>query len=233
MEPEVRSLETSEMVLVLEDQSETHSSTSDIIHLEAELHERVETDNEEEADLQSSVLSMLGSDRELAEMRAEIGASLDIMSSVEHDLRPPETVELLVCVEEPTVEEIEIEEASYEPIFPHTTLLSEPSHYTLASVPIPEIIAQVFDHLPSPQELPQIPATTVTTSEEVLISESESTNASVSQDHTTSSSEEVLPMAEPKPATSANSPFELPVLLVGGAALVAVVGVLTYTLSRK
>ncbi|XP_051977138.1 bcl-2-like protein 13 [Xyrauchen texanus] len=229
MEPEVQSLETSEMVMVAEDQSENHSSSSDIIHLEAELHERVESDEEEEADLQSSMLSMLVSDRELADMRAE----MDVMSSADHDLRPPETVELLMSVEEPRVEEIEMEEASSQPIFPHTSLLPEPSDFTLASIPIPEIIAQVLDHPPSPQELPQTHATTFTTSDEVRISESGSTNASVSQGHTRSSTQEVVSKAEPEPATSGTSPFELPVLLVGGATLVAVVGVLTYALSRK
>lgn len=208
MEPELGSLETSEMVLVQEDHSENHSFTSDIIHLEAELHERVESDDEE--DLQSSMLSMIGSDRELA----EIGAN--VTSAAESDLKPPQTGELLMCVEEPVVEEIETELDS-EPVFTHTPLLSEPSDFTLASVPIPEIISQVFDHLPP---------------SEITLSEESHTNVpSMSQDHTTSSSEEVISKAGPL----STSLFELPMLLVGGAALVAVVGVLAYrhTLSRK
>ncbi len=203
MEPELGSLETSEMVLVQEEHSENHSSTSDIVHLEAELHQRAESDEEEE--LQSSMLSMIGSELE------EIGAL-----PVESDLKPPHTVEILMCVEEPVVEEIDAEVAS-EPVFTHTLLLSEPLDFTLASVPIPEIISQVLDHLPP---------STVTVSEEPHASESESINApSVSA----SSSEEVVPKADPLSA----APFELPVLLVGGAALVAVVGILTYTLIRK
>lgn len=203
MKPELGSLETSEMVLVQEEHSENHSSTSDIVHLEAELHQRAESDEEEE--LQSSMLSMIGSELE------EIGAL-----PVESDLKPPHTVELLMCVEEPVVEEIDAEVAS-EPVFTHTLLLSEPLDFTLASVPIPEIISQVLDHLPP---------STVTVSEEPHASESESINApSVSA----SSSEEVVPKADPLSA----APFELPVLLVGGAALVAVVGILTYTLIRK
>lgn len=203
MKPELGSLETSEMVLVQEEHSENHSSTSDIVHLEAELHQRAESDEEEE--LQSSMLSMIGSELE------EIGAF-----PVESDLKPPHTVELLMCVEEPVVEEIDAEVAS-EPVFTHTLLLSEPLDFTLASVPIPEIISQVLDHLPP---------STVTVSEEPHASESESINApSVSA----SSSEEVVPKADPLSA----APFELPVLLVGGAALVAVVGILTYTLIRK
>lgn len=203
MKPELGSLETSEMVLVQEEHSENHSSTSDIVHLEAELHQRAESDEEEE--LQSSMLSMIGSELE------EIGAF-----PVESDLKPPHTVELLMCVEEPVVEEIDAEVAS-EPVFTHTLLLSEPLDFTLASVPIPEIISQVLDHLPP---------STVTVSEEPHASESESINApSVSA----SSSEEVVPKADPLSA----APFELPMLLVGGAALVAVVGILTYTLIRK
>lgn len=199
MKPELGSLETSEMVLVQEEHSENHSSTSDIVHLEAELQQRAESDEEEE--LQSSMLSMIGSELE------EIGES---------DLKPPHTVELLMCVEEPVVEEIDAEVAS-EPVFTHTLLLSEPLDFTLASVPIPEIISQVLDHLPP---------STVTVSEEPHASESESINApSVSA----SSSEEVVPKADPL----SSAPFEVPVLLVGGAALVAVVGILTYTLIRK
>ncbi|XP_067246954.1 bcl-2-like protein 13 [Chanodichthys erythropterus] len=208
MEPMLGSLETSEMVLVQEDHSENHSSTSDIIHLEAELHERVESDDEE--DLQSSMLSMIGSDRELAEIGAHV------TSAAESDLKPPQTGELLMCVEEPVVEEIETEVDS-EPVFTHTPLLSEPSDFTLASVPIPEIISQVFEHLPP---------------SEITLSEESHTNVpSMSQDHTTSSSEEDVSKAGPL----STSPFELPVLIVGGAALVALVGVLVYrhTLSRK
>ncbi|XP_077090949.1 uncharacterized protein LOC143742145 [Siphateles boraxobius] len=201
METELRSLETSEMVLVQEDHSENNSSTSDIIHLEAELHERAESDDEE--DLQSSVLSMICSDRELAE----------IGSAAESDLKPPQTGELLMCVEETETE------VDSEPFFTRTPLLSEPLDFTLASVPIPEIISQVIDHLPH---------SAVTQSEESHISES-SNEPSVSQDHTTSSLEEAVTKAGPLPT----SPFELPVLLVGVAALVAVVGVLTYKLSRK
>ncbi|KAK7129805.1 hypothetical protein R3I93_019445 [Phoxinus phoxinus] len=207
METELRSLETSEMVLVQEDHSENHSSASDIIHLEAELHERAESDDEE--DLQSSVLSMICSDRE----PAEIG------SAAESDLKPPRTGELLMCVEEPVVEETETEVDS-EPFFTHTPLLSEPLDFTLASVPIPEIISQVLDHLPH---------SAVSQSEESQTSESSNEPTSVSQDHTTSSSGEGVSKAGPLP----NLPFELPVLLVGVAALVAVVGALTYKLSRK
>ncbi|XP_043092233.1 uncharacterized protein si:ch211-214j24.14 [Puntigrus tetrazona] len=202
MEPELGSLETSEMVLVQEDRSKNHFSTSEIIHLDAELHQRVESDEEE---LQSSMLSMINSELE------EIGAL-----PAESDLRPPQTMELLMCVEEPVVEEFDAELAS-EPVFTHSPLLSEPLDFTLASVPIPEIISQVLDHLPTP---------TVTVSEDPHASESESINApSVSA----SSSKEVVSKADPLSA----APFELPVLLVGGAALVAVVGILTYTLTRK
>nr|XP_055045885.1 bcl-2-like protein 13 [Misgurnus anguillicaudatus] len=229
MEPEVRSLEASEIVLVSDDQSENHSSNSDIVHLEADLHGRMESDEEEETDLQSSMLSMLGSDKELAEMAAEFGASLDVRPPAEPDLKPPESGELLMCVEDPFVEDIESEDDS------HTPLVSESLDFTLASVPISEIISQVLEHLPSPQELHQTPLSTHTASGEAHIFKSEPINApSMSQDRTASSSE-LVPHVEMEPATSGtpvSSPFEFPVLLVGGAALVAIMGVLTYTLRR-
>ncbi|XP_057180650.1 bcl-2-like protein 13 [Triplophysa rosa] len=220
MEPAVRNLETSEIVVVSEDQSENHSSTSDIIHLEAG---RVESDEEEE-DLQTSMMSMLGSEKELAEMRAEIEA--------ESDLRPPETVEILMCVEDPLVEEIELEDTS-QLVFTHTALLSEPSDFTLASVPIPEIISQVLEHLPSPQELPWTPSSTLTLLEEAHTFES-SDATGISQEHTSSSLEGVglVPNTDTS-GTPTSSFFDIPVLLVGGAALMAVVGVLAFTLNRK
>ncbi|XP_016299772.1 uncharacterized protein LOC107656421 isoform X2 [Sinocyclocheilus anshuiensis] len=198
MEPELGS----EIVLVQEDHSENHFSASDnIIHLEVELHQRAESEEEEE--LQSSVLSMIGSEKELEEIGERPADS---------DLKPPETVELLMCV----VEEIEAEMDS-EPVFTHTPLLSEPLDFTLASVPIPEIISQVLDNLPP---------STLTHSEEPHASQSGSINApSVSA----SSSEEVVPKADPLSA----APFELPVLLVSGAALVAVMAILTFNLIRK
>ncbi|XP_016371944.1 uncharacterized protein LOC107711481 [Sinocyclocheilus rhinocerous] len=191
MEPELGSLEV--------------SASDNIIHLEVELHQRAESEEEEE--LQSSVLSMIGSEKELEEIGERPADS---------DLKPPETVELLMCVEEPVVEEIEAEMDS-EPVFTHTPLLSEPLDFTLASVPIPEIISQVLDNLPP---------STLTHSEEPHASQSGSINApSVSA----SSSEEVVPKADPLSA----APFELPVLLVGGAALLAVMAILTFNLIRK
>ncbi|XP_056603826.1 uncharacterized protein si:ch211-214j24.14 [Triplophysa dalaica] len=216
MEPEVRNLETSEIVLVSEDQSENHSSTSDIIHLEPG---RVESDEE---DLQTSTMSLLGSEKELGEMRAEIEA--------ESDLRPPETVEILMCVEDPLVEEIELDDTS-QTVFIHSALLSEPSDFTLASVPIPEIISQVFEHLPSPQELPWTPSSTLNFLDKAHTIES-SDATDISQEHTSSSLEGVVPNTD-TPGINTSSFFDIPVLLVGGAALMAVVGVLTFTLNRK
>ncbi|XP_065120502.2 uncharacterized protein [Paramisgurnus dabryanus] len=231
MEPEVRSLETSEIVLISDDQSESHSSNSDIVHLEADLHGRMESDEEEETDLQSSMLSMLGSDKELAEMAAEFGASLDVRPHAERDLKPPETGELLMCVEDPFVEDFGPEDDS-QPIFAHTPLVSESLDFTLASVPISEIISQVLEQLPSPQVLHQTPLSTQTASGEAHIFKSEPINAPImSQDCTTSSSE-LVPHAEMEPVTS-GTPASSPLLLVGSAALVAIMGVLTYMLRRK
>ncbi|XP_016120989.1 uncharacterized protein [Sinocyclocheilus grahami] len=206
MEPELGRLETSEIVLVQEDHSKNHfSASNNIIHLEVELHQRAESEEEEE--LQSSMLSMIGSEKELEEIGAHPADS---------DLKPPETVELLMCVEEPVVEEIEAEMDS-EPVFTHTLLLSEPLDFTLASVPIPEIISQVLDNLPP---------STLTHSEEPHASQSGSINA---PSVPAASSEEVVPKADPLSA----APFELPVLLVGGTALVAAMAILTFNLIRK
>ncbi|TRY58902.1 hypothetical protein DNTS_003111, partial [Danionella cerebrum] len=196
MESELGNMPTSEMELV---QGESCSSTCDIINLEPE-PEYEESNESENGDLQSSVMSIISSTKEVMEA--------DIALSEESDLRPPEALELLMCVEDPLkVAEIE-EKTLAEPVFTHTSLLSEPLDFTLASVPIPEIISEVLD------QLQQV--------EEPLVIEAES--ESVPQELSASLIEE--PVSKAVSGRSA-SVFELPLLVVGGAAL-AVVGALVY-----
>lgn len=75
MDPEdLKSLDSAEGVALVEEQSENNSSNSDIVHVEREDAELLEegVDTVEEAELQSSVLSMLGSESELAAIREEV-----------------------------------------------------------------------------------------------------------------------------------------------------------------
>ncbi|XDV28911.1 hypothetical protein PO909_032104 [Leuciscus waleckii] len=74
MDPEdVKSLDSAEGVALAEEQSENNSSNSDIVHVEREDAELLEEGGEtvEEGELQSSVLSVLGSESELAAVREE------------------------------------------------------------------------------------------------------------------------------------------------------------------
>ncbi|KPP75544.1 bcl-2-like protein 13-like [Scleropages formosus] len=69
-----KSLDSNEGGTLAEEHSENNSSNSDIVHVEREEAELLETGPEPgglEAELQESVLSVLGSESELAELRAE------------------------------------------------------------------------------------------------------------------------------------------------------------------
>ncbi|KAG5845865.1 hypothetical protein ANANG_G00143710 [Anguilla anguilla] len=88
MDPEdAKSLDSSDGAALAEERSENNSSNSDIVHVERE-----------EAELQESVLSVLGSESELAELRAELRAEASPpLTSARTALAEPQPI-----VEEPT-----------------------------------------------------------------------------------------------------------------------------------
>ncbi|KAM4618950.1 bcl-2-like protein 13 isoform 1-T2 [Polymixia lowei] len=73
MDPEdVKSLDSNEGVALAEERSENNSSNSDIVHVEREEAELLEEGGEVgEPELQDSMMSVLGTESELAELRAE------------------------------------------------------------------------------------------------------------------------------------------------------------------
>lgn len=236
MDPEdTKSLDSSDGAVLGGD--ENHSSNSDMVHLEPEEAEmldeaegeaadeggrreekrgrRDEEEEEEDEDLQTSVLSVLGGEKELSEMREE-------------ELRAPQTEELLVSAEEP---HIETEPSEFMQVVPPLALsplpivrLEPPSStstpdlstttseveelYSAQGLHPPSILAphadesQTLEHL----KVSQIPLRHV-------------------EEH--SAAPERLEPTDPK-TTTPLSPSELPVLLWGGAAFVAVVGVVAY-----
>uniref|UniRef100_UPI0037E707C1 bcl-2-like protein 13 n=1 Tax=Semicossyphus pulcher TaxID=241346 RepID=UPI0037E707C1 len=211
---------------------ENHSSNSDMVHLEREEAEMLEEAEEEEEreegeeddELQSSVLSVLGGERELVELREE-----------EQELQAPETEGLLVSAEEPRLER---GRAGFMQVVP-----------PMALPPLPIVRL----HPPSTTSTP-IPSTTASEAEEPYITEGlhppfifapmevEPPIESLEQlkfspiplsdveEHSVETSQEGPEKPEPKPTTlpKTTKKRSSTELLFGGAALVAVVGVVAY-----
>ncbi|KAI3366374.1 hypothetical protein L3Q82_000530 [Scortum barcoo] len=217
---------------------ENHSSNSDMVHLEREEVEmleeaekeaaeeervkRTEEDEEEDEELQTSVLSVLGGEKELVELREE-----------EQDLQAPETEELLVSAEEPHMEK---EPAEFMQVVPPMALpplpivrLHPPSTTT---TPVPSTTTSEAEELFStqglhpPSILMQMAAEPPTESVEqpkfsqIPLSDVEEHSAEASR----AAPEKPEPTAPPK----TSKPLSSTELLCGGAVLVAVVGVVAY-----
>lgn len=162
---EAKSLEPSEALLLAEERSENHSSISDIVHLEreeAELLEEAER-QAEDVELQSSVMSVLGTEKELAELRVEQEAQA--LRGDAPELKAPKTMEMLMSVEEPELQE-EPEEVVW-PLLsstPPPAIPEPPASVHLPAVPAmspPVLVDPEFQPLrevpPSPPRLEQQP----------------------------------------------------------------------------
>lgn len=203
---------------------------SDMVHLEreeaemleeAEKARRTEEEDEEDEELQTSALSILGGERELGELSEE-----------EQDLRAPETEELLVSAEEPRVQKRPAEFRMVVPPMalpllpivkldpPSTTSTPVPSTtsseaeelYSTSGLQPPSILVQVAAEPPSERRVKfsQIPLSDV-------------------EEHSVRFSEAAEPPQPTAPKTPKTpKPLSAAGLLCGGAALVAVVGVVAY-----
>ncbi|XP_020502247.1 bcl-2-like protein 13 [Labrus bergylta] len=205
---------------------ENHSSNSDMVHLEREEAEMLqEAEEDEDDDLQSSVLSVLGGERELVELREE----------EETDLHAPETEGLLVSAEEPIVEK---EPAEFMQVVPPMALpplpivrLHPPS---TTSTPIPSITTSeaeepyITEGLHPPFIFAAMEDEPPTESREhlkfsqVLLSDVE--------EHSAESSEAAIEKSEPQPSPlpKTSKRQSSTKLLIRNAALVAIVGVVAY-----
>ncbi|XP_030635212.1 bcl-2-like protein 13 [Chanos chanos] len=230
MDEDVKGLDTTETIQMAEERSENHSTISDIVQLEREEVELLEQEELlEEAELQSSTMSVLGIDRELTEMGEELYTQAT--SQVEIDLRPPETVELLMSMEEPLV--VEVVEEVVQPTVTITPPVSEPS--VSDSVPIPAVVSEARERLQLEQKLSHPPEVDTSLPAEGNQKSLQTKSIPVSmaaQEAPAPSAEEAVSKAKSKPPAKVRS-FELPVMLCGSAALVAVVGMVTYTLIKK
>ncbi|XP_016143303.1 bcl-2-like protein 13 [Sinocyclocheilus grahami] len=207
MDPEdTKSLDSAEGVALVEEQSENNSSNSDIVHVEREDAELLEEDGEtvEEGELQSSVLSVLGSESELAAVREEAP-----------------TTEPVQTATEPTVEEIPPPPASEQ---------EHPAAPAAASFPVPEPEPELQSQpVPAPVEPQSSPPPDLesevvqATLEQEILSEVDLKASSMAHDLPVPTPPEVQTKSVPQPESS-----DLPVLLYGGAALVAIAAVLAF-----
>lgn len=244
MDPEdTKSLDSSDGAVLPGD--ENHSSNSDMVHLEREEAEmleeaegeaadareeergrRPEDEEEDDEELQTSVMSVLGGEKELVEMREE-------------ELRAPETEELLVSAEEPHMEKEPSDFMQIVPPFalpPLPIVRLEPPSST--STPVPSIAPSEAEELYPIQGLcppsilapnPTEPPDESQTLEQLKLSQIPLLDV---EEHSVKASHAAPEKTEPQPTdpktTKPLSSTELPVLLCGGAAFVAVVGVVAY-----
>lgn len=202
MDPEdVKSLDSAEGAATAEEQSENNSSNSDIVHVEREDAELLEEAGEtaEEAELQSSILSVLGTESELAAVREEPVASVE-HPKASHD-PPPASVD---------VEEILAHHAAT----PVTSFV----------VPEPELQSQPLPAPVEPQSTSLIedPLSAVVPPPEPVQASQEQAVLPGAPDLSVSTEPPAQKRSVPRPESS-----DLPVLLYGGAALVAIAAVLT------
>lgn len=217
---------------------ENHSSNSDMVHLEREEAEmleeaekeateeergrRTEEEEEDEEELQTSVLSVLGGERELVELREE-----------EQDLQAPETEELLVSAEEPHVER---EPAEFRHVVPPMALpplpivrLDPPS---TTSTPVPSTTTSEVEELYSTQGLhpPSILAPIAAEPPAASLEQLKFSQIPLSDidEHSVKESEAAPEKLKTQPTSPKTKPLSSTELLCGGAALVAVVGVVAY-----
>ncbi|XP_018978549.1 bcl-2-like protein 13 [Cyprinus carpio] len=199
MDPEdAKSLDSTEGVALVEEQSENNSSNSDIVHVEREDAELLEEGGEtvEEGELQSIVHDVLGSESELTAVREEAP-----------------TAEPVETATEPTVEEI--------PPPPAT-----PAAASSFPVPEPELQSQPVPAPVEPQSSPPSdlePEVVQATLEQEILPEVDLKTSSLAHDLPVLTPPEVQMKSVPQPESS-----DLPVLLYGGAALVAIAAVLAF-----
>lgn len=126
MDPEdIKSLDSNEGVALVEERSENNSSNSDIVHVEREEAELLE-EGSEGGVIEESMMSVLGTDSELAELREELRVQTPPVTA-EADPTPPAS---LISLEEPVVIETPAS-LSAEPSF----ISSEPELLPSASEP--------------------------------------------------------------------------------------------------
>uniref|UniRef100_A0A8C7YMG6 BCL2 like 13 n=1 Tax=Oryzias sinensis TaxID=183150 RepID=A0A8C7YMG6_9TELE len=212
MDPEdVKSLDSNEGVALAEERSENNSSNSDIVHVEREEAELLEEGGEVGV-IEDSMMSVLGTDSELAELRAEFAllsleepVVIETPESLSAEPSLPSSAELLELLPVPAVEP----EPKPEPAA------------TTTPVPSGVTTQPAVEEIPASPAEPEAPLVTVP--EPVLASHQPEPEAATAPLLAPPSGAPVVPVVEapvaPEPAC------ELPVLLYGSAAAVLLAAV--------
>lgn len=257
MDPEdVKSLDSNEGMALAEERSENNSSNSDIVHVEREEAELLEEGGEVGA-IEESMMSVLGTESELAELREEFkDQTRPVQMLSEADSTAPASLLSLeepVVIETPAVLSAESSLVSSEPELvtsvPEAAAPppSEPEPPATISVPAVEPEPEpepAATPAPVPAEVAppsQAPADPEATSEPAPEPEQEPDPAAVPpqlEPETVAEPEALLaappvqeaPVEAPaeEPPQQPESAAELPALLYGSAALVALAAVVAY-----
>nr|XP_046249364.1 bcl-2-like protein 13 isoform X1 [Scatophagus argus]XP_046249365.1 bcl-2-like protein 13 isoform X1 [Scatophagus argus] len=271
MDPEdVKSLDSNEGVALAEERSENNSSNSDIVHVEREEAELLEEGGEVGA-IEDSMMSVLGTESELAELREEFrDQTPPAPLSAEADSTAPASLISLeepVVIETPAVLSGEPSLASSEPeLLPPVSeaAVPPPSEPEPPTEPLAPLSVPAVEPEPEPEpaaapaslpaevaapslakEAPAAPAEPEATSEPAPEPEQEPESAAVPPQPEPETVAETVaeleapPAAPPvleapvevpaeEPPVQLESESELPVLLYGGAALVALAAVMAY-----
>ncbi|XP_020346569.1 bcl-2-like protein 13 [Oncorhynchus kisutch] len=245
MDPEdTKSLDSSDGVAHLaEERSENHSSISDMVHLERE--EKILAEEEEdgslgeEEELQACVMSVIGGGGDMSEFREEELDTQELLPSSEVSADHQETMDLIMSV----AEELFVQEEPVE--VSHATTASMPMPVwkleppSASSTPVPSIptLAELHSELQysMQEQLHPPPVLGPGAPQPPDQSQTNSQPESLASLHTAQETQEIPPVTQEVPpekteaelATSLHA-TELPVLLCGGAAMVAIVGVLAY-----
>lgn len=234
---DTKSLDSSDGMVLPEERSENHSSTSDMVHLEREEAELLEEEDlgveedegtleEDEEEMQSSMLSVLGGERELAELREEMRTARAL--SENHGLRGPETVEFLMSMEDPLIQHkgAAVSHVTYvTPPMAMPVVKLEPPSATSTPVPSIPTPSEVAEQLSSMQELHPPPV--LPQPQEESQTEGQSESSVTLPEAKEPIAAEVQEQTQPE-APRSRPPSDLPVYMCGGAVLVAIVGVAAY-----
>ncbi|KAM6946128.1 bcl-2-like protein 13 [Aplochiton taeniatus] len=253
---DVKSLDSNEGVVALtEERSDNNSSNSDIVHVEREEAELMDEgeggggEEEEGTELQDSMMSVLGTESELAELRAELREAAPYAGST-----GPAS---LVSLEEPVAAETPVSQTSAEP----SSVASEPPALPKAEEAEPPVPFPALEPDPEPApapveaplEEPRAPAEPAPEPKSVHVIEPDAQPAAPEPPQTEEPQPEaaetvaepegvpllaapplvapegpITPTGEPPVPTAPEAESELPVLLYGGAALVALAAMLAY-----
>ncbi|XP_061631202.1 bcl-2-like protein 13 [Phyllopteryx taeniolatus] len=242
MDPEdIKSLDSNEGVALAEERSENNSSNSDIVHVEREEAELLE----EGAVIEESMMSVLGTESELAQLREETRSQSPVAPAT---LEEPAS---LISLEDPVVIDTPLSlstepslislEPELPPPVPEAAAPPPAEPQPPAPLPVPVVEPEPEAKRPTPEAAPASPAKQAQTAEPETSSEPQLQPVTVppQQEPEAPSEAEVPPGATPVPETPVQAVSEEPpvqpdpaselqVLFYGGAALVLLAAVMAY-----